>query len=458
MSKSVNASGGIDRSVWKIAMVVLIGSFMTQLDSTVVNVSLPAISRTLGAPLAAAQWVVSGYLLAMALMLPLNGWLVESIGAKRLYLISFSTFTLASVLCGASRTMGELIDARLFQGLAGGVLAPMTQMMIARAAGQNMARVMSYATLPILLAPILGPVLAGGILAHGPWYWLFFLNVPVGMLGVGLAAWMLPADTASLQKRPFDFRGFALISPRPRCNNLWAATCRRYQRTVVPSRRIAISRGVFIPFSAQGQQRAYRCASFCQPHVRRRRRHAIFRQRHDVWPPAYRSVVLDSRLRANRRASGLVYRSDGGRHDVLISFAGVLNGSIRLPRGLGGRRAAGFSEHMLFHLDDGTIVFSDLDRGQLIPGRGGAGHHQHTVHIGGLFFNTESQAPRGEYRAEYCAKSRRPAGHHAPKRGYDVDDTQSDRNPVPAFFWRSLARSPAFTCWPLRRRASCRGE
>ncbi len=131
-------------SIWKIAIVVLIGPFMTQLDMTVVNVSLSAISHILDAPIATAQWIISGYLLAMALMPPLNGWLVDRIGAKRLYLICFSTFILASILCGASRTMGELISARLFQALVGGVLAPMTQMMIARAAGENMARVRRF--------------------------------------------------------------------------------------------------------------------------------------------------------------------------------------------------------------------------------------------------------------------------------------------------------------------------
>lgn len=210
---SKSGSNSVDALVWKVAIVAVIGPFMTQIDSTVVNVSLSAISHALDSSIATAQWIVSGYLLAMALMLPLNGWLVDRIGAKRLYLIGFASFTLASVLCGAAQTMTELICARVFQGLIGGVLAPMTQMMIARVAGKNMARVMCYATLPILLGPILGPVLAGAVLAHSTWSWLFYLNVPVGILGVALAALLLPGDTLASQKRPFDFVGFALISP-----------------------------------------------------------------------------------------------------------------------------------------------------------------------------------------------------------------------------------------------------
>jgi EmrB/QacA subfamily drug resistance transporter len=212
-SRNQDASRGIDSTVWKVAIVAVIGPFMTQIDSTVVNVSLSTISHALDASIDTAQWIVSGYLLAMALMLPLNGWLVDRFGAKRLYMICFSTFTLASILCGASQTMGELICARIFQGLVGGVLAPMTQMMIGRVAGKNMARVMGYAALPILLGPVLGPVLAGTILARASWSWLFYLNIPVGVIGVGLAMWLLPRDSASLQKRPFDFLGFALISP-----------------------------------------------------------------------------------------------------------------------------------------------------------------------------------------------------------------------------------------------------
>jgi EmrB/QacA subfamily drug resistance transporter len=199
--------------IWKVAIVAVIGPFMTQIDSTVVNVSLSAISHALDASIPTAQWLVSGYLLAMTLMLPLNGWLVDRIGARRLYLIGFAGFTLASVLCGASQTMSELIVARVFQGLTGGLLAPMTQMMIARVAGKNMARVMGYATVPILLGPILGPVLAGAVLAHTSWSWLFYLNVPVGILGIALAAWLLPGEAASSQRRPFDFAGFALVSP-----------------------------------------------------------------------------------------------------------------------------------------------------------------------------------------------------------------------------------------------------
>jgi EmrB/QacA subfamily drug resistance transporter len=190
---------------------------MTQLDSTVVNLSLSTIRQELHASIGAAQWIISGYLLALALMLPLSGWLVDLLGAKRLYLACFSGFTLASVLSGNARTMDELIWARVLQGIAGGLMAPMSQMMVARFAGRHMARVMGYTVVPVLIAPIVGPVLAGAILKYAAWPWLFYLNLPIGILGIGMAIFLLPRDEASIQKRPFDLLGFLLISPGFAC-------------------------------------------------------------------------------------------------------------------------------------------------------------------------------------------------------------------------------------------------
>ena len=126
--------------IWKIIAVTVAGAFMTQLSTTMVNVSLSSLGAELRASLSAIQWVTSGYLLALALMLPLTGWLVERIGAKALYLWCFSTFTLSSALCGVAWSANALIAFRILQGMSGGLMAPMAQMMIARAAGKHMAR------------------------------------------------------------------------------------------------------------------------------------------------------------------------------------------------------------------------------------------------------------------------------------------------------------------------------
>lgn len=203
----------LDASVWKICAVALFGALLAQLDATIVNVSLSNLAADLKCSLSTIQWVTSGYLLALTLVLPLNGWLVDRIGAKALYLWCFSTFTLSSALCGLAWSANSLIAFRVLQGISGGLLAPMTQMMVARAAGKHMARVVGYVSLPVLLAPVLGPIIAGAILQYASWRWLFLVNLPVGALALLLALLFLPSDREETTRRNLDWLGLALLSP-----------------------------------------------------------------------------------------------------------------------------------------------------------------------------------------------------------------------------------------------------
>jgi EmrB/QacA subfamily drug resistance transporter len=213
LPETLRETDRLDPSVWKIVSVAVLGSFLSQLDATVVNVSLSSLTVELHSTLTVIQWVTSGYLLALALMLPLNGWLVDRIGAKALYLWCFSAFTLSSALCGLAWSANSLIAFRILQGMSGGLLAPMAQMMLARAAGRHMARVMGYAALPVMLGPILGPVIAGAILQHASWRWLFLVNLPVGALAILLAVLFLPNDREETTPRDLDLLGLALLSP-----------------------------------------------------------------------------------------------------------------------------------------------------------------------------------------------------------------------------------------------------
>src|ERR1700688_2983018 len=213
LPEQLQPSDRLDPLVWKITSVAVIGSFLSQLDATVVHVSLSTPGVALHSSITAIQWVTSGYLLALALMLPLNGWLVERIGAKALYLWCFSAFTLSSALCGWAWSANALIGFRVLQGMSGGLMAPMAQMMMARVAGKHLARVMGYAAVPILMGPILGPVIAGAILQHASWRWLFLINLPVGVLANVLAIFFLPNDREETQRRDLDLVGFALLSP-----------------------------------------------------------------------------------------------------------------------------------------------------------------------------------------------------------------------------------------------------
>jgi EmrB/QacA subfamily drug resistance transporter len=213
LPKASSEPSGLDPLVWKITTVAVLGSFLAQLDATIVNVSLSSLAVDLHSSLTAIHWVTSGYLLALALMLPLNGWLVERIGAKSLYLWCFSAFTLSSALCGMAWSANSLIAFRILQGMSGGLMAPMAQMMMARAAGKHLARIIGYAAVPVMLGPILGPVIAGAILQHASWRWLFLVNLPVGVLAIVLAVLFLPNDREETRSREFDLPGFALLSP-----------------------------------------------------------------------------------------------------------------------------------------------------------------------------------------------------------------------------------------------------
>ncbi|WP_175920985.1 DHA2 family efflux MFS transporter permease subunit [Burkholderia latens] len=212
-SAPAHAGARLAPSIWKVSAVATLGSLLSQLDATIVNVSLSSLATDLHASLSTIQWVTSGYLLALTLVLPLNGWLVDRIGAKALYLWCFSAFTLTSALCGLAWSARSLIAFRVLQGASGGLLAPMAQMMIARVAGQQMARVIGYAAVPVLIAPILGPVVAGAILQHTSWRWLFLVNLPVGALALALAVWFLPGDRDETHRRELDWLGLALLSP-----------------------------------------------------------------------------------------------------------------------------------------------------------------------------------------------------------------------------------------------------
>jgi EmrB/QacA subfamily drug resistance transporter len=199
--------------LWRISSVAILGAFLSQMDATVVNVSLSSLALELHTSLSTIQWVTSGYLLALALTLPLSGWLVDRIGAKTLYLWCFAAFTLTSALCGLAWSANSLIGFRVLQGMSGGLLAPMAQLIMVRAAGNRMARVFGFAAMPILLAPLLGPVIAGALLHFASWHWLFLVNLPFGVLALILAALFLPRDGHERRPRSLDLIGLGLLSP-----------------------------------------------------------------------------------------------------------------------------------------------------------------------------------------------------------------------------------------------------
>src|SRR3954467_6037298 len=200
--------------LWRIAIVVILGAIMSVLDTTIVNVALDTLSKDLHTSLNGIQWVVTGYMRALAAVIPVTGWAASRFGARRLYLISLVLFTAGSALCGLAWSSETLIAARVLQGLGGGMLMPIGQMILVRAAGpQNMPRVMSAIGVPIILAPVFGPTLGGLLVEHAGWQWIFFVTLPIGIAAVFAALRLLPRDQAEpAAAGRLDSIGLALVA------------------------------------------------------------------------------------------------------------------------------------------------------------------------------------------------------------------------------------------------------
>src|SRR3954471_13509221 len=187
----------LEPHVKRIAIAVVLGAIMSVLSTTIVNVALQTLAVELHAPLDSVQWVVTGYMLSLAAVIPVSGWAAARFGARKLYVISLILFTAGSMLCGFAWNLETLVAARVIQGLAGGLLVPIGQIALVKAAGpRNMARVMSAIGVPIILAPVFGPTIGGLLVEHISWQAIFFVNVPVGIVAVIAALKLLPRDDA----------------------------------------------------------------------------------------------------------------------------------------------------------------------------------------------------------------------------------------------------------------------
>ena len=178
-----------DRHVnpWVVTVSVMVATFMEILDTTVVNVSIPHIAGNLSATTEEGTWVVTSYLVANAIILPMSGWLANYFGRRRTLLTCVAAFTIASVLCGMSRSLEALIFFRVVQGLSGGGMQPLAQAAMLEAfPRQKHGEAMAAYGLGVILAPILGPALGGWITDTYSWRWIFYINVPVGALSIVL--------------------------------------------------------------------------------------------------------------------------------------------------------------------------------------------------------------------------------------------------------------------------------
>lgn len=194
-------------------LVATFGSLLLNLNATSVNVALDRLMERFAAPLSTVQWIVTGYLLSLALVLPSFRWIVERLGTRRLYVGCLLAFSATSALCACAWSAESLVVFRVLQGAVGGLLTPLAQALAAQLAGpKRMGRAISIMSMPVLVAPLLGPTLAGFILQRLSWRWLFLFNAPLGVLGAWLAQRRLPPGHGARRTR-LDFVGLFLLSP-----------------------------------------------------------------------------------------------------------------------------------------------------------------------------------------------------------------------------------------------------
>ena len=190
---------------------IMAASLLTVLDSTIANVAIPHMQSSLGATADTVTWVLTSYIIASAVALPITGWLSDRFGARALFIATVAGFILSSMLCGAAQNLEQMVVFRALQGVSGAFVMPLSQsFMLDTSRPSRHPQVMAIWGMGIMIGPILGPVLGGWLTESANWRWVFYVNVPIGALALSILAANLPHRR--LKRRPFDLFGFALIA------------------------------------------------------------------------------------------------------------------------------------------------------------------------------------------------------------------------------------------------------
>ena len=200
------------RNPWLIAAVVSIATFMTVLDTSIANVALRHIAGSLAAGVDESTWIITSYLIATAVVLPISGWLSRVVGRKRFYMLCVGLFTLSSVLCALAPSLDMLIAFRVLQGLGGGGMAPSEQTILADTFPQNKrAQAFALYGVAVIVAPTVGPTLGGWITDNWSWHWIFLINAPIGLLSLALVAWLVTEpETLRRERQHLLARGLSV--------------------------------------------------------------------------------------------------------------------------------------------------------------------------------------------------------------------------------------------------------
>jgi EmrB/QacA subfamily drug resistance transporter len=193
-----------------VPLIIACALFMENLDSTAIATALPAISASLGESPLHLSLAISAYLFSLAVFIPISGWVADRYGARKVFRLAIVTFVLGSILCSFATSALWLVLARVLQGLGGAMMVPVGRLIMLRAVPKSeLVRAMAWLTMPALIGPMLGPPLGGFITTYLSWRWIFWINVPIGLLGLLLVTRFIP-DVHEERPPPLDLRGFAL--------------------------------------------------------------------------------------------------------------------------------------------------------------------------------------------------------------------------------------------------------
>jgi len=193
-----------------VPLIVACALFMQNLDSTVIATALPTIARSLDEDPLRLNLAITSYLLSLAVFIPLSGWMADRFGARPVFCWAIAVFTLGSAGCGLAENLAELIAARIVQGMGGAMMVPVGRLVLLRTVPKSeLVRALAFLSLPALLGPVLGPPLGGFIVTYSSWRWIFYINLPVGVLGITLGRLFI-ANVREHEPGPLDLRGFIL--------------------------------------------------------------------------------------------------------------------------------------------------------------------------------------------------------------------------------------------------------
>ena len=217
MSASTPISNPLDQAAYPVknkgllTLAVMGATIIQILDSTIANVAIPHMQTSLGATMDTITWVLTSYIIASAVAMPITGWLADRIGSRNLFLGSVAGFILASMLCGISTSLTEMVVFRIFQGICAAFIGPLSQTILLDINKPSDApRAMSMWGMGIMIAPILGPMIGGWLTENYNWRWVFYINLPIGILTLALLWWLLP--TRPINRRELDRFGFAMLA------------------------------------------------------------------------------------------------------------------------------------------------------------------------------------------------------------------------------------------------------